>query len=391
MRTYEQTHPWLNFGLDLNRFTSGMWMSLGEAKSKCEHVAGVPLRPDLARKMSLISMAKGIHATTSIEGNTLTEEEVARRIDKKLELPESREYLGREVDNLVGACNRIATEIDAGFSKPLNVDRIKEYHRVILSGLNVPEDVRVGEFRTYSVGVARYRGAPAEDCEYLVDRLCSWLSGPEFKSDQPQLAFALVIIKAILAHLYIAWIHPFGDGNGRVARLVELEILVQSGLIAFPSGHLLSNFYNRTRGDYYLHLDRASKSPDGVTQFIAYAVGGFVDELREEIDMIKNQFLQYSWENYVHEQFRGQDTTAAHRRRHLALDLSDRGVVPRKKLTLITPRTARDYARCGEKTLTRDLNKLVEMNLVVSTPRGYQANRAMMLAFLPRRAESTVS
>ncbi len=66
-------------------------------------------------------------------------------------------------------------------------------------------------------------------------------------------------------------------------------------------------------------------------------------------------------------------------------------VVPRKSLTMITPRTARDYARCGEKTLTRDLNKLVEMDLVVLTPRGYQANRAMMLAFLPPRAESTVS
>jgi Fic family protein len=37
------------------------------------------------------------------------------------------------------------------------------------------------------------------------------------------------ILKAILAHLCLAWIHPFGDGNGRTARLVEFQILIFPG------------------------------------------------------------------------------------------------------------------------------------------------------------------
>ena len=68
MRTYERTHPWLSFELDLRRFTPEVWLLLGEARSKCEHLAGVPLRPDTARRLHLMYLAKGVLATTAIEG-----------------------------------------------------------------------------------------------------------------------------------------------------------------------------------------------------------------------------------------------------------------------------------------------------------------------------------
>jgi hypothetical protein len=45
MRTYEPTHPWLIFQLDLRALPPELWLLLGEARSKCEHLAGVPLRP----------------------------------------------------------------------------------------------------------------------------------------------------------------------------------------------------------------------------------------------------------------------------------------------------------------------------------------------------------
>ncbi|WP_433223897.1 Fic family protein [Dactylosporangium sp. CS-047395] len=44
------------------------------------------------------------------------------------------------------------------------------------------------------------------------------------------MAFPLAMIKAMLAHLYLAWIHPFGDGNGRTARLIESQLLLQAGV-----------------------------------------------------------------------------------------------------------------------------------------------------------------
>src|SRR6185503_6665915 len=103
------------------------------------------------------------------------------------------------------------------------------------------------------------------------------------------------LIRAILAHLYIAWIHPFGNGNGRSARLVEVQILTQSGLVPLVSANLLSDYYNKTRERYYAELQRASESrtPAG---FIAYAIQGFVEELRAQIRVVKNQYVRVAWE-----------------------------------------------------------------------------------------------
>ena len=49
---------------------------LGEARSKCEHLVGIPLKPEFAQKLYNITLIKGAVATTAIEGNTLTEEQV---------------------------------------------------------------------------------------------------------------------------------------------------------------------------------------------------------------------------------------------------------------------------------------------------------------------------
>ena len=71
-RTSLRTHAWVNFRLNLGAATHRLWMLMGEARSNCQHIAGVPLRPETAERLSQIYLAKGVHATTSIEGNTLT-------------------------------------------------------------------------------------------------------------------------------------------------------------------------------------------------------------------------------------------------------------------------------------------------------------------------------
>src|SRR5258708_25331431 len=90
------------------------------------------------------------------------------------------------------------------------------------------------------------------------------------------------IIRAVIAHLYLAWIHPFGDGNGRTARLIEYRILLACG-VPSPAVHLLSNHYNLTRTEYYRQLDRASGSKGEYIPFVEYAVQGFVDGLRQQL------------------------------------------------------------------------------------------------------------
>ncbi|MBM4123645.1 MAG: Fic family protein [Nitrospira sp.] len=384
-RTYIKSHPWITFSLDLTCRTQTLWMLLGEAKSKCEHLANVILAPDAAKQLHEIYLAKGVLATTAIEGNTLTEEEVLKQIEGKLRLPPSREYLGQETENIISACNFILQDIKGGNPPALNIETVKNFNHRVLDKLKLDEGIIPGEIRKGSVGVGRYRAAPSEDCEYLLERLCAWLSGSTFSvpDGKPQLDLVFAIIKAILAHLYLAWIHPFGDGNGRTARLVELLILVSSG-VPSSAAHLLSNHYNQTRSEYYRQLDTSSKSGGDVIPFLTYALQGFVDGLRSQIDFIHKQQWQIAWENYVHEQLEGHSSVVNARRYNLVIAISSYDqLVPVQKLLEERPRVANAYATRTSKTLTRDLNALVDKGLVEQVANKYRAKKEVMLAFRP--------
>jgi hypothetical protein len=292
-----------------------------------------------------------------------------------------------EVQNVIDVCNGITKDLLKDPTIQVTPERILHFNALVLKGLDEEEHVVPGDFRKVSVGVLGYRGAPWQDCQHLVERLCEWLNGSAFVPPDGKLKFAFTLFKAILAHLYIAWIHPFGNGNGRTARLIEFQILLQSGMVPLPACHLLSNHYNKTRTRYYAELDKANKPGVGVVPFIEYAIEGFVDGLREQLEYIRSLQWKVAWENYVHDRFRGQDTPTCTRQKHLVLDMPDEPTL-RKDLPLVSPRVAMSYAGKGEKTLTRDLNALKGMNLIVRKGKGYVPHRNLILAFLPPRCET---
>jgi Fic family protein len=388
MRTFEKTHPWIKFRVNLAEVGPEFWLCLGEASSKCEHLARVPLRPDTAQKLHQLYLAKGAAATTAIEGNTLSEAEVLRAVEGKLVVPPSKEYQKQEVENIIAACNQIGQQLAAGKLPVLSADLIKLYNRQVLLNLLPGEDAVAGEYRKHSVVVGNvYRGAPAEDCEFLVDQLGEWLNGPDFAA-KPGLELVYAIIKAVLGHVYLAWIHPFGDGNGRTARLIEFHLLLSAGMPS-PAAHLLSNHYNETRPEYYRQLDLASKSGGDLLPFLRYAVQGLVDGLRKQLESVWLQQWDITWRNYVHELFQSKTSPSDVRQRHLALDLGgEPDWVTIAKITELTPRLAKAYATKTSKTVQRDLNTLAAMALIVREPKQVRARRELIFGFLPLRKPS---
>ena len=383
-RKYQRTHPWINFQCDMSRFGHQIWMLLGEARSKCEHIAGIPLEPAVARELHRVYMVKGVLASSAIEGNTLSEEQARQYLDGELELPPSQQYLGQEVDNVVEATNLISELILTSEATDISVEDIKEYNRIVLSGLELPPEVRPGEIRDYPVTVSRYPGAPPEDCEYLLERMCEWLNSPELcPANDDRAVYGL--LRAILAHLYLAWIHPFGDGNGRTARLIEFQTLVAAGLPS-PTAHLLSNHYNLTRHEYYRQLDHSSRSGGEIAPFIEYALRGFVDGLKDQLLWIRAQQLTIYWRDYIHNAFKNKESAVDRRRRHLALDLTSEPT-PLGNVREVSPRVANDYAKKSQKTLRRDLTILEGMGLVKVNDGAVRSNMDLILAFLPHRRE----
>jgi len=386
MRTFEQTHQWLKFEPDLRRLSYKLWMLLGEAKSKCDHIAGIPLQPATAAYLHRLYLAKGVLASTAIEGNTLSEEEVMRLLDKTLKLPPSKAYLEQEVANIIAACGEIAKRIFQQNQRSLSVELIKDLNRMVLKDLSLAEGVAAGELRQFKVGVGRYGAVDAADCKYLLGEFCRFLNGSLGGLEADRMVIG--IVKAVLGHLYFELIHPFGDGNGRTGRLIEFFILLCSG-VPTAAAHLLSNFYNQTRAEYYRQLDYISQSKGDVVRFLEYALSGLVDGLQEQINVIRFEQITTIWCNFVHESFRDA-STADKRRRDLALAISTPprppgNFIPIEKVLETQARAAAAYAKKTKKTLRRDLGALEKKGIVEISPQGVRARIEILSAFQPER------
>jgi Fic family protein len=279
----------------------------------------------------------------------------------------------------------------------LTADRIKQFNRMVLEGLPLDEGVVPGEIRTKGVVVGSvYHGSPAGDCDFLLDQLCGWLeqlvddaaaAGPEWRR-------TIGVIRAVLAHVYLAWIHPFGDGNGRTARLIEFQLLMAAGFPT-PACHLLSNYYMKTRSRYYQALRETSQA-DGypVWRFASYAIQGFVEELRGTVDTIQRFQLGLAWVDLVNQAHLGQTEGTTSRRRQLLLSLPAEGpeyYTPISALTRINADIAVLYASKQAKTLTRDVNVLDEAGLIVRKDDAIRANYEQLFSFLPIRSDQLVA
>ena len=394
-REYERSHPWIRFEADLREAPPRLWALLGQAAALCRQVADAALPPGNAAEMHKVYLVKGAQATTAIEGNTLGTEQIRERVEGRLDLPPSQEYLGREVDNVVRGYNEIAATIVGNRPLRLTPDWIAGCNRQVLNGLeaHLEDGVVPGEIPAHAVGVGRYRGAPRADCVFLLDRLCRWLEGEPglttFGEDDDD-RIATAILHAVLAHLYIAWIHPFGDGNGRTARLIEFMLLVRAG-VPPTSAHLPSDHYNLTRAEYYRQLDHAGRAGDGRGDpigFIVYAAQGLVDGLKEQCRYVGAVQLSIAWQHFVFDRFRRERRSpAVERRRELVLALTAREQpAPKAALRRLSPAVAERYAGKTDKTLTRDVNWLVAEELIERQAGGYLARSADMRSFLPPRA-----
>ena len=362
-------------------------MLLGEARSKCEHLAGAPLKPRVAKRLWEVALVKGAQATTAIEGNTLTQDQVKGILRGTFSAPVSRAYQEREVRNMLDTLNEIAEQVMSGQQTIITRESICELNRRVLDGTEYESHVEPGALRHYPVGVAGYRGAPAEDCEYLLERLAGWLQSATFRSDDPEIRFALAVVSAIYAHLYMAWLHPFGDGNGRTARLLEFLILARCAMVPLPAAHLLSNHYNLTRDQYYRELARSSSKAD-TSGFLVYAIQGFVDGLRNQIEQVRQEQFDVTWVNFVHTTMEGfPPSPARERQRCLVLAMPSDVDLAKNELANLSPQLAGLYATTGPRTLSRDLNRLDQAGLLVKRPKGWRLNDTIIRAFLPPKAK----
>lgn len=388
-RKYRETHPWITFSADLRKAPPKFWFMLGECQSNCELIARAPLPPFIARRISTIYLIKGALASATISGNTLSEEDAFRCLAEKGPVPPSQKAVYREVENIIEGYGLAQAEFTGGNAPDITPEGIRELNRIVLRNIANGKDAHPGEYRLDDSSTDIDSGAPAEDCEWLVEHLCEWLNGSGFTSGGDR-RIANAVIRATLAHLYVAGIRPFREGNGRTARLLEYHILVSAGVPAI-SAHLPSIHYNLTRAEYSHQIELVRQTSD-VIAFIHYTIQGLIDGLRRQFDRTREHQWNSAWRCYILEFFQDTATESDIRRRHLALDLSTRPEpVPLSEIPLVSPRLAQAYAKRVERTLIRDLNFLKDAGLIEKTPEGYRAKKETAAGFVMERQTKTDS
>jgi len=357
---------------------------LGECDAYVKALSDIPLKPEHRDRLLRVSLIKGAQATTAIEGNTLSEEEISK-LEEGWKLPPSKEYLEIEVKNILGAFNLLLREIVSGGKiQIITPELIKNFHRMIGKNLGEHLDAVPGRFREDNRVIGTYRAPDYKYVPELIEKLCSWLR-QEFHYNDGQ-NFPTSVIEAIITHVYIEWIHPFGDGNGRTGRLFEFYILLRAGLPNIIS-HILSNFYNQTRPEYYRQLDQARKNKN-LTGFVKYAVLGFRDGLKENLSVIQESQFSIFWYYFIYEAFadiKYTKKTAFKRKRNLILQMPINQEFDVDEILELTPNIAKKYATVNRATVLRDLKELQDLRLLIKTGRKFKANTGILKTLMPSK------
>lgn len=193
---------------------------------------------------------KTIHSSLSIEGNTLTEEQITAILENKRVVGPEKDIL--EVLN--------ALEVYKNINK-LKPEREKDFlkaHKLLLQKL-IKEP---GKYRNQSVGIVKgskveYIAPPHENVPYLMKNLFEYLKDKN----------ELTLIKSCVFHYEMEFIHPFLDGNGRMGRLWQTLILLQD----YPIFEFLpfETLISKNQNDYYNALSLSDKEGKS-TKFIEY-------------------------------------------------------------------------------------------------------------------------
>ncbi|MDI9363680.1 MAG: Fic family protein [Flavobacterium sp.] len=366
-------------------FTKRGLIVIGQCISLIKSINNTPIMPTHYTELMNVALKKGAQSTTAIEGNTLSDDEISNLIEGK-KLPDSLEYQGIEVQNILDAFNELLRDtVYENKEQLITPELLLRFHKLVGKNLGEHFAAIPGHFRNSDVIVGNYRCPDYRDVPILVNKYCEFLR-TEFKYESGEQQFSDVFIEAIVAHLYLEWIHPFGDGNGRTGRLVEFYILSR-GCNPDITLHILSNHYNATRAEYYRQIDKAFQKRD-LSEFIEYALIGFRDGLQKTLEKIQSSQLIMTWQKYIYDKFDGVEMGQKEvfkRKRKFALQVPIDKKFTIEEIPSLNIELARLYSNISERTLLRDIEELMSLDILIKDANYYSANISTVKQMIAKR------
>ncbi len=336
---------WPHWTYDLSQLTpllTRVHMAQGQLLGRM-HDLGLPARDQATLRI----LTEDVLKTSEIEGEKLNPESVRSSIARRLgvdigALAPADRHVDGVVDMVLDATQR--------HGLPLTAERLFGWHAALFpTGYSGLSEIRVGHWRDDAQGPMQvvsgpmhrrkvhYEAPPAAKVEAEMANFLRWFNGEG--QDDP-------VIKAGLAHLWFVTLHPFEDGNGRMARAVGDMALARAEASAHRF-YSLSAQIQRERKDYYDLLEATQKADMDVTTWLEWFLGCLLRAIQGAEDALSSVLAK-----------------ARFWQRHAGLPLNERQTKLINRLLdgwegKLTSSKWAAVAKCSQDTALRDITDLL--------------------------------
>jgi Fic family protein len=260
-----QQKNWTNFSFD----TSALEALETEFLKDCGFLLGVHLHIKEGGQQDLkVEIIRNESISTSeIEGEYLNRDSLQSSIKKHFGLKTNHHKIPPAEQGIAD----MMVDLHLNFSKKLTHQSLFKWHKMLMSGR---KDLHIGEYRKHKEPMqvvsgplhkpkVHFEAPPSKNMMKEMTKFITWFndSAPNGKKPLPAL------LRSSIAHLHFICIHPFEDGNGRIARALSLKVLSQN--LKQPCLVSLSSIINGKKKAYYDTLEASNKSNE-ITKWSIY-------------------------------------------------------------------------------------------------------------------------
>lgn len=350
-----QQDNWPEFSWNSNDFMG----LLSEARNLQGRLIGKmeTLGFDLRNEALLNTLTLDVIKSSEIEGEYLNPEQVRSSIARRLGM----EIAGAvESERNVEGVVEMMLDATQNCFKPLSAERLFDWHAALFpTGRSGMYKITVADWRKDTTGPMQvvsgamgkekvhFQAPDSEIVEKEMNRFIDWFNNRKID----------LVIKAAIAHLWFVTIHPFDDGNGRIARALTDMLLAQSDR-SNQRFYSMSAQIRLERKQYYEMLEKTQKGNLDITSWIVWFLNCLINALKSTDSVLtKVLFKAEFWQKHI-------DTAINDRQRKLLNKLLDGfdGKLTSSKWAKI--------AKCSKDSAVRDINDLIDKGILQKEAAG---------------------
>lgn len=342
---------WPQFSFDMQEMTGLLercHIAQGRLLSKME-LLGLSEKEDKI----LTTITSDVIKSSEIEGFLLNKEQVRSSIARRLGLKTEKLV---NADRNVDAVVEMMLDATQHYDQPLTQERLFGWHACLFpSGYSGMYKIEVAQYRTSPMQVVsgalgqetvHYEAPPAEKVPAEMDAFLAWLKHPTGDS----------LVQAAIAHLWFVTIHPFDDGNGRIARTISDMLLCKSDQTALRF-YSMSNQILLDRNNYYAVLERTQHGSLDITAWMDWFLNCLLKAITESYEQTTAVLKKYQFLQSVTGLSLNERQTLMLKK---LLDAEWFGVLNSSKWAKIT--------KCSTDTALRDITDLVKKGILQKEP-----------------------